>query len=562
MPVPTNITDLSTTAVSNFPQGTELPSTIDDTLRAHASFIAKIHTGAEQIVPVAQLLATNGGGVLSVSPPGTGSVSVTLAYAMRYRPTALDKMTTAQRDDVLSGTGAIDVTTPIIAARTENKKLIFPYGKYKLSGADPLAISANSHWDMDGCEFVHSTGTQSTIKADNVDDWGIYGAFQITGPGGTSGIANAVFVKAGNRWRIENPTFRNIQGTGLYIEGGTPSGALRGDQGHVLNLIARDCYIGSEVEVGAGAEYCHLVNPNIGGCLVALRIKGGNVVVLGGNIVDNVDGVWLTAGSNHGHGTFVGTNINHNTQYNIRSHDTTNGHSFGDCHIYSNGSGAGAIYLQNSKGVIFDGGHMDCWIYNDSGVLSSYNYAMNMYCPGGYGAVNLTDTGAGKNQFIFRNCAGPGAFASGISINDPADVYVHARRVAASTQVLTSGVGTTLIFPSVQINGDRRLAYNSVTGIFTVPANMAGQYRIHGNLIFGGTALNLNASYAEVAISSEAPRLATLSAFSTTIISADFDTTSYLNAGDTVRVNGSITGTSPTFGQSTYLSTLTIERVG
>lgn len=42
MPVPTTIDQLSTTAASNYPQGSDSPSTLDDTQRAHGSFIAKI----------------------------------------------------------------------------------------------------------------------------------------------------------------------------------------------------------------------------------------------------------------------------------------------------------------------------------------------------------------------------------------------------------------------------------------------------------------------------------------------------------------------------------------
>jgi hypothetical protein len=45
MPVPTAITDLSTTAASNYPAGTEAPNVIDDTLRAHAAFIAQLRDG-------------------------------------------------------------------------------------------------------------------------------------------------------------------------------------------------------------------------------------------------------------------------------------------------------------------------------------------------------------------------------------------------------------------------------------------------------------------------------------------------------------------------------------
>jgi len=42
MPLPTTIADLSTTAGSNFPAGSDAPSSLDDTQRAHASFIAKL----------------------------------------------------------------------------------------------------------------------------------------------------------------------------------------------------------------------------------------------------------------------------------------------------------------------------------------------------------------------------------------------------------------------------------------------------------------------------------------------------------------------------------------
>lgn len=42
MPVPTLLTDLSTTPASNYPAGSDAPSTIDDTLRAHAALMATL----------------------------------------------------------------------------------------------------------------------------------------------------------------------------------------------------------------------------------------------------------------------------------------------------------------------------------------------------------------------------------------------------------------------------------------------------------------------------------------------------------------------------------------
>lgn len=45
MPIPSSIADLSQTAGSNYPSGSESPSTIDDYFRAHASFIAQLRDG-------------------------------------------------------------------------------------------------------------------------------------------------------------------------------------------------------------------------------------------------------------------------------------------------------------------------------------------------------------------------------------------------------------------------------------------------------------------------------------------------------------------------------------
>jgi hypothetical protein len=45
MPVPSAITDLSATAASNSPAGTDSPSVLDDIQRAHAAFIRQLHDG-------------------------------------------------------------------------------------------------------------------------------------------------------------------------------------------------------------------------------------------------------------------------------------------------------------------------------------------------------------------------------------------------------------------------------------------------------------------------------------------------------------------------------------
>lgn len=58
MPVPASINDLSTVAGSNSPPGSESPATLDDYLRAHASFIAQLRGGKLDASAVSTFMRT------------------------------------------------------------------------------------------------------------------------------------------------------------------------------------------------------------------------------------------------------------------------------------------------------------------------------------------------------------------------------------------------------------------------------------------------------------------------------------------------------------------------
>jgi hypothetical protein len=58
LPIPTLITELSQTAASNYPAGSDSPATLDDTQRAHASFIAQLRDGKGFTNPVVLASAT------------------------------------------------------------------------------------------------------------------------------------------------------------------------------------------------------------------------------------------------------------------------------------------------------------------------------------------------------------------------------------------------------------------------------------------------------------------------------------------------------------------------
>ena len=80
MPIPTLITDLSTTAASNYPAGSDSPSVLDDVQRAHASFIAKLRDESAKTVDLA---ASSGSSLLGHLPAGTGAVPTTVQEKLR-----------------------------------------------------------------------------------------------------------------------------------------------------------------------------------------------------------------------------------------------------------------------------------------------------------------------------------------------------------------------------------------------------------------------------------------------------------------------------------------------
>lgn len=79
MPVPSSISDLSQTAASNNPPGSESPNTTDDYLRTYAAFIASLRDGVGFTDPVtiASATTTDIGGQSSMFVEITGSATIT-----------------------------------------------------------------------------------------------------------------------------------------------------------------------------------------------------------------------------------------------------------------------------------------------------------------------------------------------------------------------------------------------------------------------------------------------------------------------------------------------------
>lgn len=453
--------------------------------------------------------------------------------------------------------GVTDDSAAFNAAAAASSDVFVPNGTYLINNA--VNVLDNQTWVFEGCTLKHTDDTKIILRANGKTGFSLLGKCILLGTLTTSGTAaeTGLYITNGKRYRVEGVEARKFKGKGIWLDGST-AGSLRGDRGQFTDCAAYECTVGVQVDAGAGAEYNTWTNTNISGCVTGMAMAAGNNTVVGGSIVDNTNGIVLTAGSNHCHGMFIGTNINHNTTYNLQTTAVTNGHTFIGCHFYGNGSGSGAIFFDNSKGVVLNGGHLDCWVYNYSGASSGYNYIKNMYCPGSYGDVKRLNASSGiPAELIIQGCDGPGAYDSGVSINDPGPVYVSARRLAATTQAISGH--TTLILPSVLL--DRRSAYNSSTGEFTVPTGQAGQYRIVANLYFSGTAMSATDSYVEVLVNNGSPRLYLLAPYSTTILTTTIAQDVPLSAADVIIIKASINGTSPVFGGSSWTSNLSIQRI-
>jgi hypothetical protein len=434
------------------------------------------------------------------------------------------------------------------ASATGAQHVLVPSGTFLLDGQ--VTVPAGQVWSMAGATLTTTRTTGVMFECNQVDDWALLGPFIIEGPGLAVGTFRGIRVTDGHRWRVAYPTFKSLAGSGLFVQNSAGAGTYRGDRGQVVAPTAIECDTGVYFNSGGGAEYNTVVAPNLTGCNVGFYVVAGNIACVGGSIVDNVIGVQMTGGANHGHGIFSGTQINHNTDHNVQATDVTNGYTFDGCHLYD---GSGLIELVNSANIVFKDCYLTGTITNTPGADSSYNYIVDCHGPGT--AIDIT--ASGSDELIVIGLRGPGSYDNNVSQSDPSSVYVELVSGAGVTQSLTSGVAATLTWG--QETFDRRAAFSA--GVFTVPADQYGTYRISGNLVFSGTSMTAADSFVVLRVDGTSRALFSCSAVSTTQLVCLVDYTRYLAPTDTVDLRATIVGTTPVFGDATFESTLTIMRV-
>lgn len=138
MPIPTVITDLSATAASNYPAGSDAPSALDDVQRAQGAFIRQL------------LNATQSQAYTAFTTGGT-----TTAYTLTPSP-ALTALAAGQRFNVQfnAANTAATATLAISGLTAKSLKIYSPVGDKIDPGIGGLALNSISDVIYDGTDYV------------------------------------------------------------------------------------------------------------------------------------------------------------------------------------------------------------------------------------------------------------------------------------------------------------------------------------------------------------------------------------------------------------------------
>lgn len=292
--------------------------------------------------------------------------------------------------------------------------VVVPAGTYVLDGS--IQIQSGKTWEFQNAVVVQDNPACTAIIANGRQDFHIRGRLTIRGPlalpethstrsamiaaarAFTGSQGDGLRVIGGNRFSIDGVTIEGINGVAMKLDGSTYAAFLRGERGVISNLTLRGNWNGFNASTPA-AEYLLVRDIMATGNKYAMNIAAGNVRVNGGNIVDNVGGAYLSGGTNHAHGGFVGVNMNHNDDYNLWANGVTYGETFEGCHFFGDSASLGKIKLEDSTGVSINGGIISAAIENSGtagkNMLQSAFMSSTSVTPtvGGTHAANLLRKG-------------------------------------------------------------------------------------------------------------------------------------------------------------------------
>ena len=181
MPVPSSISDLSTTPSLNSPAGTESPSTVDDYLRTQAAFIKQVDDKATGTVKATDLAAPGGSALVGFQQTSSGAVPRTSQDKLR-------DIVSVRDFGALNNNGTTDDSAVFQVAAASGARLIDARNlNCRINGT--INIPSGQTWMLSGSTLTITSATVTVFSAQNVNDWALVGPFKIVGDGSTSGTA-------------------------------------------------------------------------------------------------------------------------------------------------------------------------------------------------------------------------------------------------------------------------------------------------------------------------------------------------------------------------------------
>lgn len=169
MPVPVTIADLSTTAGSNYPQGSDTPTTGDDTMRALSSFIAsqrdKLNGTTAGVTLLTPTLSgnTNAGYVITAAVCGVSAYrSINQTLVAGTNTILFDAETADRAANYVPGTGIF--TVPITGLYQVNCVLALQNNSVSSATLSGVLVSVNSQTAV-GANTVYLDISNGTINA-------------------------------------------------------------------------------------------------------------------------------------------------------------------------------------------------------------------------------------------------------------------------------------------------------------------------------------------------------------------------------------------------------------
>lgn len=261
MPIPSSINDLSTTAGSNSPAGSESPSLIDDYLRTYASYIAMLRDGAQ----------TN---AFNYAVAGGSANAITAAFSPAI--TTLADSTVLSLKSSATNTGATTFSPDGLAAKPIVRITNSPLTGGEIVTGSLMALRYSSA--LDSWVLIYASGVQGLSGKNLV----LNGDFQVNQRAYAGGAAPTAAYYCFDRWQIL------ISGQSASSTTSTtgPGRVVTAPAGGLMQPVDGSLIVAGVYSLNWSGTATVLVTQDTNALVTNLSVaKGGQVTLIAGQVV-------------------------------------------------------------------------------------------------------------------------------------------------------------------------------------------------------------------------------------------------------------------------------------